>query len=321
MPWLPSTCSSSPITRSIGTSGRPCAGGSRPTCTCRPRGRRHRIEFAQVTAAPSASSETCAPPPVSSTTAAGTSARPSTVCSAPSAAGECQRAGGDVDRDHPRTGRRRDLDGGQPHTPAAVHRHPFPGLDLRHLHDRPEGRGVAAAERGGGGQVELLRDGDEVDVGGVEGDELRERAPVGEPGLGLARADLLLAGRALGAGPAGVHERHGHPVADAPAPHARADRGHRAGQLVTGHVRQDDVRIVALPGVPVAAADPARRHPHDDAARRRLRSRHLAHLERTTEGVEDQRAHVRQPALRRSSSARSGVPQDRGSRACRASTA
>ena len=54
------------MTRSIGTSARPCSGGSSPTCTCRPRGRRLRTEFVQVTGAPRASSETCAPPPVSS---------------------------------------------------------------------------------------------------------------------------------------------------------------------------------------------------------------------------------------------------------------
>ena len=46
MPWLPSTSSSRATTRSIGTSGRPCAAGSSPTCTCRPRGRRlqHRVD-------------------------------------------------------------------------------------------------------------------------------------------------------------------------------------------------------------------------------------------------------------------------------------
>src|SRR5918998_291971 len=93
MPWLPSTCSSRATTRSIGTAGRPCAGGSSPTCTCRPRGRSDRIEFSQVPAAPRASRETCAPPPVSSVTVAGTSPPPSSVCSAPLAAASRSAAG------------------------------------------------------------------------------------------------------------------------------------------------------------------------------------------------------------------------------------
>ena len=50
---------------------------------------------------------------------------------------------------------------------------------------------------------------------------------------------------------------------------------------MAGHVRQDDVRIVALPGVPVAAADAAGRHADDDATRWRFGRGHLAYLERT----------------------------------------
>ena len=80
-----------------------------------------------------------------------------------------------------------DLHGGQPDPAAAVHRHPLPRPHPADLHDGAEGGGVAAAQRGGGGQVQLLGDGDQVDVGRVEGDELGQRAPVGEPGLGLAR--------------------------------------------------------------------------------------------------------------------------------------
>ena len=73
MPWLPRSCSSSATTRSIGTAGAPP--GSRPTCTCRPRRRRlsHRGHTGQR--APRASSERCAPPPVSSLTCGGDVAR------------------------------------------------------------------------------------------------------------------------------------------------------------------------------------------------------------------------------------------------------
>ncbi len=48
MPWLPSSSSSYAITRSIGSAGRPCAAGSSPTCTCRPRRRRPSIDATQV---------------------------------------------------------------------------------------------------------------------------------------------------------------------------------------------------------------------------------------------------------------------------------
>src|SRR4051812_2222702 len=94
MPWLPSSANSPATTSSIGISGRPTAGGSSPTCTCRPRGRRLRMELPQVTAAPRASRETCAPPPVSSRTAAGTStAEPSSTCSAPKSPASCSAPG------------------------------------------------------------------------------------------------------------------------------------------------------------------------------------------------------------------------------------
>jgi hypothetical protein len=185
MPWLPSTCSSLAMTTSMGTAGRPCAGGSSPTCTCRPRGRRHLTEFSHVTAAPSASSETCAPPPV----------------------------------------------------------------------------------------------------------DIRQRPPVGESGLGLVRADLVLPRGALRAATTGVDEGHGHPVAGPPPAHARPDRGDGAGQFVAGHVRQDDVGVVPLPGVPVAAADAAGSHPDDDAAGRGVGDGHVHHTERAAEALEHQCTH------------------------------
>ena len=196
----------------------PAPGGSRPTCTCRPRGRRLRTEFAQVTAAPERVERDVR-----------------------AAAGQLGDRGRHVGRRRPprarrpargrapaRRARRRPRPPGRRRPPAictadsptppqpctATH---SPGRTRPTCDDGAEGGGVAAAQRGGGGQVELLRDGDEVDVGRVEGDELGERAPVREAGLGLARADLVLAGRALRAPAAGVHERHGHPVADRPA--------------------------------------------------------------------------------------------------------
>ena len=198
MPWLPSTCSSRAITRSIGTSGRPCAGGSRPTCTCRPRGRRLRIEFVQVTGGAERVERDVRSPAGQ----LGDRRRhvPGAVHGVLGAElpGEVERAGRDVDRDRPGHRRAAAICTAESPTPpqpcTATH---SPARTRADVHDRPEGRGVAAAQRGGRGQVQLLGDGDEVDVGGVEGDELRERAPVSEAGLGLPGAHLLLAGGAL----------------------------------------------------------------------------------------------------------------------------
>src|SRR2546423_1237718 len=72
MPWLPSSSSPSPMTRSSGSAGRPPAAGSRPTWTCRPRRRRLSTDATQVSRLPSASMDTCTPP-VASRTARGAS--------------------------------------------------------------------------------------------------------------------------------------------------------------------------------------------------------------------------------------------------------
>ena len=205
--------------------------------------------------------------------------------------GQPQRAGGHVDGDDPRAGRDRDLDGRQPDPAAAVHRDPLAGPDLPDLHHRPPGGGVAAAERGGGGEGQLPGQRDQVDVGGVQHDLLGERAPVREARLRLAQADLVVAGQARRAAAAGAHERDGDPVADPPPAYAVADRRHGAGQLVAGHVRQHDVGVVPLPGVPVAPADPGGADLDDDPAGRRLPVRDLADVERCAVRLEDRRPH------------------------------
>ena len=68
-----------------------------------------------------------------------------------------------------------------------------PGCTRALMDDGTEGSRVAAAEAGRDGERQLGRQRDEIDVGCLEGDELRERAPVREPGLRLVAADLLLA--------------------------------------------------------------------------------------------------------------------------------
>src|SRR3954464_8669075 len=299
MPWLPSSASSPATTSSIGISGRPTAGGSSPTCTCRPRGRRLRIELPQVTAAPRASRETCAPPPVSSATVAGTSsAVPSTPSSAPNAlaSSSAQAATSTATTRAPAATATWTAESPTPPQPCtATH---SPGTPCPTPGTAPEGGGEPAAQAGRGRERHPVGERHQVHVSGVQRDELGQRAPVGEARLGLVQADLPGAVPTRTTSPAGTDERHRHPVTDPPPAHPVADRGHRAGQLVAGDVGNGDVRVVAGPGVPVAAADPAGRHPDDHAARRGGRLGHRLHRQRTAELLEDQRTHDAEPALR-----------------------
>jgi len=61
---------------------------------------------------------------------------------------------------------------------------------------------------------------------------------------------------------------HRHALTHPPARHAAPEFGDRSGQLVAGDVRQLDGRIVAHPGVPVAAADAIGFDPDDHATLR-----------------------------------------------------
>ncbi len=210
---------------------------------------------------------------------------------------QLQRSGSCVHGDHPRPGRHRDHHRRQAHPAAPVHGDP---LARRHppLRDHgPERRREPAAEPGRRHVRELLRHGHEIDVGMVQGHVLRERPPVREPGLRLPRAHLLIAGRAVGAAPAGADERHGGPVPGPPAHDPGAHRLHHAGEFVPGHVRQHDVRIVPHPPVPVAAAQPGRLDAHHDPARGRNRIGHLEDLGRLPVLPEHHRAHGNRPPL------------------------
>ena len=94
-------------------------------------------------------------------------------------------------------GGHRDLHRREPDAAAAVHGDPLPGPHPALLDDGAEGGRVAAAQRRGGGERHGVRQRDQVDVGGLERDELGERPPVREAGLRLGGADLVVAGRAL----------------------------------------------------------------------------------------------------------------------------
>ena len=302
MPWLPSTCSSSAITRSIGTVG-PALRRRQQADLHVPAARAQAADrvLAGDRRAPSASSETCAPPPVSSATAAGDVARaPSTRVLGAELAGQLQRAGGDVDGDHPGAGRGRDLHRRQPDPAAAVHRHPLPRAARAPTCTTARKAVAYRQPRRGRGRRGPARRAAATRLTSAASSATNSASEPQwvKPGW-VWRAHTCCSPAAHCAQrAAGVDERHGHPVARAPssAP-PLADRGDRAGQLVTGHVRQDDVGVVPLPGVPVAAADA--RWPPPARPRRRPAARGAAtsRTERTAEESNDQCRAPRIPAL------------------------
>ncbi|BFO21664.1 hypothetical protein SHKM778_80520 [Streptomyces sp. KM77-8] len=62
---------------------------------------------------------------------------------------------------------------------------------------------------------------------------------------------------------------------------------------MAGHVREGDVRVVALPAVPVAAAQAGGLDTDHDPVLRRLRVRDLPHLGRFAVPLEHHRTHDR----------------------------
>ena len=144
IPWLPST-SSSPDDHEVHRHrGQPSTSGSRPTCTCRPRGARRRdgrragggaAERVEGQRAPAAGRLADADGHV-----AGGVHRVAAVQDRGAAPrpGQLQRLGPDVDGDDPGAGGRGDHHGRQPDAAAAVHGHPLPGAHPAHLR-RPPG--------------------------------------------------------------------------------------------------------------------------------------------------------------------------------------
>ena len=86
-----------------------------------------------------------------------------------------------------------------------------------------------------------------------------------EARLGLVLTDLLISCVTFRAGAAAADKGHRDPVADLPSGHVPANGRDVACQLVAGNVRQPDVRVVAHPAVPIAAADAGGLDLDDDA--------------------------------------------------------
>lgn len=118
---------------------------------------------------------------------------------------------------------------------------------------------------------------------------------MGEAGLEVVVADLLVARVALLASAASAAERCGHPVAHRPAGGARPGLGHHARQFVSGHMRQRDARVMAMPGEEVAAAQSGRPNLDHNAVAGRGWIRKVLYGDRSVEGSEQGTSHCRQP--------------------------
>ena len=169
--------------------------------------------------------------------------------------GQCQRLVVDVHADDVGPHGAGDHDGRKPHAAAAVHDHPLAAADPPLGHHGPVGGDEAAAQRGGLHVAHGLGQHDQIGVGVGDGHILGERSPGREAGLEVVVADVLVAGDALVAGAAADGEGHGDAFAHASLAHLLAHGHDLAGQLMAGHMGQHDVRVVAGPAVPIAAAD------------------------------------------------------------------
>lgn len=176
------------------------------------------------------------------------------VAVAPSLPGHLKLVFGDVDGDDLRAKTSADHDGGEADAAAAMNRQPFAALQASLIGHGTEGGGETAAEAGGGGVAHRLRQVHEVLVGIIDRDIFGEGTPMGEAGLELRFADLLVAGTAFMAMAAAGDERNGNAVAGLEAGDVSADCGDDAGKFMTGDVRQANIRVMPHPAVPIAPA-------------------------------------------------------------------
>jgi hypothetical protein len=190
-----------------------------------------------------------------------------------------------------RAARDRDHHRGQAEPAAAVHSEPVAGSHPSACDDGSIGGREPATKTGCDVETEPVRKRYRVDIGDIDHDVLGERAPVGEARLLLVIADLVLPSPAAGAVAAGTHERRGDALADVPAPYLRADLDDLASELVPRDVRQDDVRIVPRPGMPVAPAQAGCGDPDDGAVGRADGIGNLVYLRQFTEPLEQNCAH------------------------------
>src|SRR5205807_2606233 len=122
----------------------------------------------------------------------------------------------------------------------------------------------------------------QIDVGVVDHQSLRESAAVRESGLSLVLADLLISPGTPITGPAAADERRSHAFAAAPPGDGVADGHDHARPFVARDVRRNDVRVVLLPPVPVTTTHTRSPNLDDRAVRRKGRLRRVDHPQRTS---------------------------------------
>ena len=163
--------------------------------------------------------------------------------------------------------------------------------DATDRRDRAKGGGDAAAERRRDIGIHIVGQPDEIDVGGGQGDVLREATPAIESGLPLVRAHLMIARLAHQAAPARADKGDRDAITRSPASDLGSHLRDRAGELVAGDVGKRRYVVMPVPGMPVAAAQPGCLDADDDTVRWRSRVVDLGHMQGSPEGVVDDGAH------------------------------
>src|SRR5664280_1523897 len=110
--------------------------------------------------------------------------------------------------------------------------HPVAALGPAMVDHSSVGRDETAAETGRGLQGHVVRHPNEVDLRMIDRHKLRERSPVGEPGLELSVTHLVFTPSAGLTLAARADERSRDPVTEVPSLYPRADLGDHAGKFM-----------------------------------------------------------------------------------------
>jgi hypothetical protein len=130
------------------------------------------------------------------------------------------------------------------------------------LHDDASIRGgEPATQQSSRRTVDLLGDPYEVSVGISQTHVFGEASPGAESRLELIRTHLFVSVPARFASSAPGSKRNRYAIAHRPLVDMASNFDHRSNQLVAGDVGEFDIRVVAHPSVPVAAAQPGRLNP------------------------------------------------------------
>ena len=148
-----------------------------------------------------------------------------------------------------------------------MHGEPLTGRRLALINNCAKGCGKAAAKAGCGGKAHIFGQSNDIEVSLMNGNIFGKRSPMGEAGLFLMAANLLVTRMAFRTSAAATNEGHGYPVSNLPVAHILANSSNDTSQFMPGHMGQFDIRIMPHPAVPIATADTGRLHLNHDAMR------------------------------------------------------